>query len=96
LSVARTKNETGIIACLESRRATDELVEFQGVEVNIIEGRCHQHAESRGVDTGHKVLQVFVGPPEPKLDESREDKASWWRWRTTFLVMMVCKFFKSK
>jgi len=82
----------GLIVCLESGRATDELVEFRGVEVNILEERRHQLVESRGIDTGNKVLQVFVGPSEPKLGESREDKTSWGRWRLAFLVMRVYEF----
>jgi hypothetical protein len=59
---------------------TDELVKFWGVEVNItIEERGQQPVKLRGIDPGHKVLQVFVHPFEPKKCESGKDRASWRR-----------------
>src|SRR5450631_649322 len=80
------KDETRLIVCPECWRATDELIEFWGVEVKIIKERDRQPVESRGVDPGQKVLQVFVDPFEPKLRESGKDRASWRRWTSAFLV----------
>jgi hypothetical protein len=60
LGFVTMKDETRLIICVECWRATDELVEFRGVEVNIIEELCQQPVESRGVDLGQKFLQVFI------------------------------------
>jgi hypothetical protein len=80
------KGEMRVVVCPECWRATDELVEFWGVEVNVIEERDRQQLESGGIDPGHKVLQVFVDPFEPKRSESGKDRASWRRWTSAFLV----------
>jgi hypothetical protein len=80
------KDETRLIVFPECWRATDELVEFWSGEVNIVEERDRQQVESRGIDPGHKVLQVFVDPFERKPRESGKDRASWRRWTSCFLV----------
>jgi hypothetical protein len=49
---------------------TDESDEFWGVEGNIVDKFYVQLAVSRSIDPGHKVLQTFVGPSEPKGRES--------------------------
>jgi hypothetical protein len=97
-SVVTMKDETRLIVFPECWRATDELVEFWGVEVNIIEERDLQQVESRGIDPGHKVLQVFVDPFEPKLGESGKDRyrASWRRWTSAFLVRTRLRGVESK
>ena len=99
LSLTSIKNEMGLIARLESGRASDELVEFRGTEDIILEEGCDQLVELRGIDTGHKVLQVFVGPSELKLGEGKENTAScrrrrrrWWWWKAVLVIMMkVCE-----
>jgi hypothetical protein len=96
------KDEVRLIVFPERWRATDELVEFWGVEVNIIEECNQQLVESRGINPGHKVLQVFVDPFEPKKSESGKDRVSWRRWTSAFLVRTrlrgvegKAKFFKA-
>jgi hypothetical protein len=88
LSFATTKNETRLIISPECWRATEESVEFWGVqvEVNVMEGSYQQPVKSRGIDPGHKFLQVFVDPFERERLDSGEDKASWRNWRSAFLV----------
>ena len=71
------KDKMRLIICPEFWRATDELVEFRGVEVNIIEKRCEQPVESRGIDPGDEVLRVFVDPFERKIREIGEDRPSY-------------------
>ena len=75
------KDETRLIIPLECWRATDELIEFWGVEINIIEIEklCRQPVESRGIDLGQKFLQVSVHTFERKTFQSGEDRASWQR-----------------
>jgi hypothetical protein len=76
--------------------------EFWDVEVNIIEERCRQPVESRGIDSGQKLLRVFVYPFEGKPPESGEDRASWRKQTSVFLVRtrlrgveLKVKFFKA-
>jgi hypothetical protein len=80
------KDETRLIICPECWRAADELVEFWGVEVNVIEENCRQPVQSRGIDPGNKFLQVFVDPFERERRESGEDRATWRRRTSAFLV----------
>jgi hypothetical protein len=94
------KDETRLIICPESWRATDELVELWGVI--IIKEHYRQPVESRGIDPGHKVLEVSVDPFKPKLGESGEDRASWVKRTSAFLVRrrlrgpeMKVKFFEA-
>src|SRR6266852_4757399 len=73
-----------LITCPKCRHATDdELAEFWGLEFRIKE-RCIQPAELRGIDPGHKFLQVFVRPVEPKIRESGEDRANRRKWTSGF------------
>jgi hypothetical protein len=46
--------------CLECRRATDEFGEVWSIEIDLIEESYIQAVESRGIDAGHEVLQIFV------------------------------------
>ena len=78
------EDKTRLIIYPEYWRATDELGEFWGVEVDIIEERYLHLVDLRGIDSGQKFLQVFAGPFEQKLQESGEDKASWQKWRLGF------------
>ena len=71
------KDKMRLIICPKFWRAIDELVEFRGVEVSIIEERCEQLAEPRGIDPGEKVLRVFVDAFERKTSESGKGRASW-------------------
>jgi hypothetical protein len=71
-----------------------ELDEFWDVEVDIIEERCQQQVESRGIDSGHKFLQLFLYPFERKDPESGEDGASCRRWTSAFLVRRRFRGFK--
>ena len=73
------KDKMRLIICPEFWRATDELVEFRGVEVDIIEKRCEQPVESRGIDPGDEVLRVFVDPFERETGESGKGRAGWRR-----------------
>jgi len=74
------KGEIRIIICPKCWRATDELVEFWGFEVCINEENCQQQAEVRGVDPGHKFLQVIFHPFVLKICESGKDRANWGKW----------------
>jgi hypothetical protein len=59
--------------------------EFWGVKVNIIEARYRQPVDLRGIDPGHRFLQVFVDPFERKCSESGQGKASWQKWTLAFV-----------
>jgi hypothetical protein len=72
------------------------LDEFLGVEVDIIEEPGRQLVESRGIDLGHKFLQVFVYSFEIETRESGENKASWRRWTLAFLVGKGLRGFEIK
>ena len=85
-SLMTSEDEPRLVISPELWRATDELDEFWGTEVNIIEELYQQLVDLRGIDPGHKFFQVFVGPFEPKSRESGEDKASWQKWRLGFQV----------
>src|SRR6267154_1474559 len=80
------KDETRLIICYECWRAADELVEFWDVKVNIIEERCRQQVELRGIDPSHEFLEVFVDTFEGEIHESGKDRASWRKWRSAFEV----------
>ena len=67
------KNKMGLMICPECWRATDEMVEFWGVDVDVIEELCRKAGEPRGIDPGHEFLQVFDQPREPKYREGGED-----------------------
>ena len=56
--------------------ATDELHELWCVKYDIIEEGYVQNGELRGIDAGHKVLQILADPLKRKLCESGEDRAS--------------------
>ena len=61
------------IGCLECRRATDASGKEWSIETDLIEESYIQAAESRGIDAGHEVLQIFAEPFKPKRRKSRED-----------------------
>jgi len=70
--------------------------EFRDVEVDVMEERCRELLESRGIDSGQKFLQVFVGPFEQKMRERGEDRASWWKWTSAFLFRTRLRGFEFK
>jgi hypothetical protein len=57
------------------------LGEVRSVEINESVKGHRQVAESRGVDVGHEVVQIFADPMELEVSESREDRACWRRRR---------------
>ena len=58
----------------------DELDELWCVKCDIIEEVYVQVVELRGIDAGHKVLQIFAVPLEGKICENSEGRAcrGWW------------------
>jgi hypothetical protein len=91
-----TKEETSLFIFPECRRATDELVEVWGVEVDIIDECYRQRVELRGIDPGHKFLQVFDHPFELKNRESREHRANWRKWTWAFEVRVRLRGFEDE
>ena len=67
--------------CLECRRATDEFGEVWSIEIDLIEESYIQAVESRGIDAGHEVLQMFVDPFKPEIGKCQEEGACRRRWR---------------
>jgi hypothetical protein len=45
------------------------------VEIDLIEENYVQVAESRGIDAGHNVIQIFTDSSELKMHESGKDRA---------------------
>src|SRR6267154_1199750 len=63
------------VGCLQRRCATDELSELRVAKLDFI-GKVYRHVgESRNIDAGREILQVFTDPSEMKMHESREDRA---------------------
>ena len=48
------------IGCLECRRATDASGKEWSIEIDLIEESYIQAVESRGIDAGHEVLEIFA------------------------------------
>ena len=83
----------GFFGCFQGWCATDKLDELRCVESSFIETDKHG-VESRSVDTGQNVFQVFTDPFKPK---SMEDKACWGKWSPACLVRARSKLeFKVK
>jgi len=80
-NIGLAEDETHLITCPECRRATDELVKFCVIDVGEC---CRQPGQSRGIDPGREVVQVFAHPLGRKFRESGEDKASWRKWMPIF------------
>jgi hypothetical protein len=57
-----------------------------GVEYDLIENGYIKFVESRGIDPGQDLLQIFAGPFEVDLSETGEDRACQRRrrWTTSF------------
>ena len=76
LSFVISKPEMCLIICTECWCATDELVEFWSVEINIFVEHGQKLVKSRGIDLGHKALQVFADSFKPKGSESGDEPGS--------------------
>jgi hypothetical protein len=63
--------------------STDELEELRCVEYDLIEEGNMYFVESRGIDPGQDLLQIFAGPFESNFGETGEDRACQWRQRWT-------------
>ena len=57
----------------ETFRATDELGQLGNLNDKLIEVRDSGEDESRSVDLGHEVFQIFAIASEPKQGERRKD-----------------------
>jgi hypothetical protein len=66
------------------------------VEYDIIEEVYPEVVESRGIDAGHKILQIFGGPLEPKPCENGENRACRGRWTSACLVRARSRGLESK
>ena len=66
--------------------STDELGKLGGVEIDLIEENYVQLAESRGIDAGHKVIQIFTDSSELKIRESGKDRACQRRRTSAFPI----------
>jgi hypothetical protein len=56
------------------------------VEYGLIEKDYIQGVNSRGIDAGHEVLEVFAGHFDPEISEKRENRARCGRKMSAFLV----------
>jgi hypothetical protein len=61
--------------CSQPWCAADELAELWCIEYDVIEEGYFKVAESRGIDVGHEVVQVFAVPFEVKGCKNGEDRA---------------------
>ena len=59
--------------CFQPRCGTDEFDQLWCVEQDLIEEGYRQLVESRDIDVGHKVLQVFANPFKQNICEDGED-----------------------
>ena len=64
------KDNTGSFGCFQHRRAGDESDQLRYVEHDIIEEGYIQFVESRGIDAGHEIVQVFAVPFEVEICEN--------------------------
>src|SRR6266852_6223727 len=55
--------------------STDELGKSGGVEIDLIEENYVGVAELRGIDAGHKVIQIFTDSSKVKIRETGKDRA---------------------
>jgi len=69
------KFHTCFVLLLERWCAFDEPGEFWGVESEFIEEGNMKVDESRSIDPGHEVFQVFADPFEHEGRKSREERA---------------------
>jgi len=65
---------------------TDEPVKLWDVKVEVHEKRNIEVLKKRGIDSGQKVLQIFINASEKKFGESWEDKACGRRQRSACSV----------
>jgi hypothetical protein len=75
------KEHAYFIGCLECPRVADEFSEEWTIEIDLIKEIYFHAIESRGIDAGHKVLQIFADPFKPEIRKSREERACRRRWR---------------
>ena len=69
------KYNPGTFEIFQPWYARDELGELDCVECDSIEKDYLQHAELRGIDVGHEIVQVFADPFEQQLCENGKDRA---------------------
>ena len=58
-----------LFRCPQRWLSTDELEELRRVEYELIEEGYPQSVESRGIDPGQDLLQIFAGPFESNFGE---------------------------
>ena len=73
-----------LFRCPQRWLSTDELEELRRVEYELIEEGYFQSVESRGINPGQDLLQIFAGPFGSNLCETREDRAYYRRRRPAF------------
>jgi hypothetical protein len=88
----------GFFEPLQPWCAADELVELWGVENDLIEKEYIQLVESRDIDVGHEVVQVFAVPFKPQKSENRKDGACRGKrkWTSARLVRARSRGLESK
>ena len=76
--MARIEYDTALFQCPQPRwpfKVTDELEELWRVECDLFEDGYIHYVESRGIDAGQDLLQIFAGHFEYNFGETGEDKA---------------------
>src|SRR5229473_7442847 len=68
-----------LIAYIELGCAADELGELRSVEFELKKEGNIQVVESRGIDPGHNVFQIFADSCERKTGERGEESTCRWR-----------------
>ena len=77
------KCDMALFQCPQRWSSIDELEELWCVEYDLIEEGYMQLVESRGIDLGQDLLQIFAGSFECKDGETGEDRACQRRRRQT-------------
>jgi hypothetical protein len=90
------KDNTCFIGYVQSWCSTDELSNLRGVEIDLIEENYVQVAESRGIDAGHEVIQIFADSSELKIRESEKDRACRRRRSLTFPIRVRLRGLESE
>jgi hypothetical protein len=75
------KLDMALFRCPQRWSSTDELEELWCVEYGLIEEGYMQLVESRGIDPGQDLLQIFAVPFESNFCETGEDRTCQWRRR---------------
>jgi len=67
------------IECLECFCMSDEPVKLGDIKIEVHEEYYAEGVMKRGVESGHKILQVLVNALKFELGESGGDRAGQWR-----------------